>query len=269
MTPGRRAALLIGVPVVLLLIVVNSYSLVSNVGKGSYPVSATVPLADGRLAMSLGGGNVTLRGSQVSSATALVAGEVTYQLKRPSLRFTPGSISLACPWIDTGNCSLNATVDVPAGTAMNVTTGGGDLSATGMTGGGTVSTDGGNLTVTDAAGDLTLTSGGGDVSAGHVSGPDVTISSNGGNIGGTGVTASTVTADSGGGDVTLTLTAVPRNLSVKADGGNVTIVVPPGAYSVSTNADGGNLNHSIENTRGARNVITVSSGGGDISLSES
>jgi hypothetical protein len=269
MTPGRRAALLLGVPIVFLIFAANGYSLVSNIGTGSYPVRATIRLPDGKLTMGLGGGDATLRGSEALSAMAQVTGTVDYHLARPSLRLTAGDISLDCPGVDTGNCSLDATIHVPARTALTVATGGGDLSATGLAGDATLSTDGGNLTVAGATGDLTLATGGGDVSASNVSGHVLAISANGGNIGGTAVAAPIVTATSSGGDVTLTLTTIPRNLQVNTDGGNVTIVVPPGSYSVTTNTDGGNLTHTIRSTVRATNVINVSSGGGDINLSES
>jgi hypothetical protein len=258
---------LIGVPIVFLIFVANGFSAVSSVSQGSYPVAGTVPLPAGKLTMDFGGG-ATLRGSDVPSAMARVAGNVTYHIGRPTLRLAAGDISLSCPVVDEGNCSLNATIDVPAGTALAVTTGGGDLSASGLAGGATLGTNGGNLTVTGATGDLALDSGGGDVSAGHISGPVVTISADGGNIGGSAMSAPTVTADSGGGDVTLTFTTIPRHLNVNADGGDITIVVPPGSYAVSANADGGNLSNTIPSTQGAGNTITVSSGGGDISLSD-
>jgi Toastrack DUF4097 len=267
-TPARRAAILIGVPIVFLIFVANGFSAVNSVSKGSYPVSGTVPLPAGKLTMNFGGGGATLRGSDVPSAMARVAGNVTYHIGRPTLRLAAGDISLDCPIVDEGNCSLNATIDVPVGTILTVTTGGGDLSASGLAGGATLDTNGGNLTISGVAGDLALASGGGDVSADHLSGPVVTMSASGGNIGGSAMSAPTVTADSGGGDVTLTFTSIPRNLQVNADGGNVTIVVPRGSYAVNTNADGGNLTNTIPPAKGARNTITVSSGGGDISLSD-
>jgi hypothetical protein len=269
MTPGRSVAIVIGVPIVLLLFVAAGFSLVGDVGTGSYPVSETLPLPDGKLALSLNGGDVTLRGSNELSGTARVAGTVSYHFARPTLRMSADAFSLHCPIVDTGNCSLDAAVDLPAGTALTVSTGGGDLSAAGLAGDDTLSTNGGNLTITGAAGNLALTSGGGDVSASHVNGPVVAISADGGNIGGNAVSATRVTADSGGGEITLTFTTVPRDLQVSSDGGDVTIVVPPGSYYVSTNTGGGNLNHSIGSTPGAPNFINVSSGGGDISLSQS
>ena len=59
MTPGRWAALAVAVPVALALIGLTGFSLVSSVARGSYPFSYTVPVQDGRVALSVnadGGG---------------------------------------------------------------------------------------------------------------------------------------------------------------------------------------------------------------------
>lgn len=267
-TPARRAAILIGVPIVLLIFITGGFSVVGNTGTGSFPVSASVLLPQGKLTMNLGGGSATLQGSTAVSATARVSGTVKYHLARPSLRTEAGSLSLSCPAVDEGNCSMNGAVDVPAGTALTVATGGGDLTASNLSGGGTLGADGGNITLSQATGDFALTSGGGDVRASRVSGQDLTISANGGSIIGSAITATRLVAGSEGGDVTLTLATSPRDLQVSSDGGNVTIIVPPGKYIVSANASGGTVSSSIPDTPGAQDMITVSSSGGDISISE-
>ena len=47
----------------------------------------------------------------------------------------------------------------------------------------------------------------------------------------------------------------------------MTIVVPHGKYIVNANADGGTVD-AISSAPGATDVITVSSGGGDISITD-
>jgi hypothetical protein len=269
MTPARRAAILIGVPIVFLIFVAGGFSVVGGVAAGSFPVTESVPIPSGKLTMNLGGGGATLRGSDMNSATARVIGTVTYHLTRPTLRVAAGDISLNCPKVNTGNCNLNATVDVPAGIALNVQTGGGYVTASGLSGGATLDTDGGELTLTNATGpsDLALASGGGDVHVSQVSGPVVTVSADGGNITGSAIAATRLTAGSGGGDVTLTLTTAPRDLQVTSDGGNVTIVVPQGTYVVDEDASGGTVS-GISSSPGAQDTISVSSGGGNISVTD-
>ena len=48
MTPGRWATLAIGVPIALVLIGWSAFSLVANIGGASFPVSATIPVQNGR-----------------------------------------------------------------------------------------------------------------------------------------------------------------------------------------------------------------------------
>ncbi|HUN31302.1 MAG TPA: DUF4097 family beta strand repeat-containing protein [Trebonia sp.] len=269
MTPARRAAILIGVPIVFLIFIAGGYSFVGSAGTGSFPVSASIPLPKGQLSMHFDGGSGTLQGSSALSATARVNGTVSYHLARPTLRTGAGTLSLTCPIVDEGNCSLDGSVDVPAGTVLTVTTGGGNLTASNLSGGGTLGADGGNVSLSQATGDFTLTSGGGSVRASHVSGQMMTMSADGGNITGSAITATRLTADSGGGDVTLTLNSSPRDLQVTADGGNITIVVPPGKYIVNANADGGTMDSTIPSTPGAQDVISATSSGGNVSITTS
>jgi hypothetical protein len=257
------------VPVVLAVIVGNAYSLVQNVGKSSFPVSHTVPLRDDGLTVSLNGGDANVHGVASPADSARVYGTVRYDLARPAVHFRAGDVGLDCPGIDMGNCSLSATVDAPAGATLTVNSGGGDVSAYGLAASDTLATDGGTLAVTGDTADLTATSGGGDMTVSRVSGARVALSSDGGTITGSMVTALVVTAGSGGGDVTLTFTTVPQHVQVNSDGGTVRIVVPYQAqgYIVNETPDGGTTG-GIGTQSGSPDVITVNSGGGDISVTE-
>ena len=269
LTPGRQAALIVGVPVVLALIATYAFGLLGDFAKGSFRVDYTVPGRAGAMSMSFSGGDVTVRGGAPAPDVARVTGTVVYSFERATVRHTAGSISLDCPFAGFGDCALNANVSVPPQDTLNVSTGGGDVSASGLTGTERLSTDGGNLTVSYATGDLTMTTGGGDVRADHVGGATVSLATDGGNITGSAMTSPVVTASSGGGDITLTFTSAPRNLRVTTDGGNIRIVVPPGSYYVSKTTDGGNLGGNLSSTNGATDTITAHSGGGDITINQS
>jgi hypothetical protein len=274
LTPGRMAALVVAVPVVLVLIAGYAFSLLSDFAKGSFPVNFTVPAKAGTLSMSFNGGDVSVRGATSATDVARVTGTVFYSFTPPTVRHTAGDISLDCHFGGWGNCGMNAIVSVPPQATLNVSTGGGDVSASGLTGTDRLSTDGGNLTVSYATGDLTMTTGGGDVRADHVSGATVSLDTDGGNISGSAMTSPDVIASTGGGDITLTFTSVPRDLHVTTDGGNITITVPPapgthGGYIVTKTTDGGNLGGNLQSTPGATNLITAHSGGGDITVNES
>jgi hypothetical protein len=243
MTPARRVVLLLGVPLCLLFTVATAFSLVSDVGTGTVGVGYEFPAGASRVAVTTSGGDLTLRQTPTGAATgpgtrtgaATLTGTGYYSLVRPHITrirtADTAYFDYKCATIF-GNCGLNGTLSVPRGTAV------------------TVSTDGGNVTASGVTGDITLSTGGGNIRAGSV-------------------TALHVVADTGGGDVDITFTAVPRDVRVSTGGGNITIVVPPGdtAYHVTASAGGGNVYDSaINKADTSPNVITATTGGGDITI---
>jgi Putative adhesin len=232
LTRGRRVALAIGVPLCLALTANTGLSIVANVGRGTVPLSYRVPVTAGRVTVTASGGNVVLR--QGSGRQASLVGTGSYSLVRPDVteRLAGGGAQFgySCP-VPEGTCELNATLSVPAGTAVSVSTGGGSVSASGV------------------SGDLALSTGGGGIQA-------------------TGVAAAQVTADTGGGGISIVFTQVPRDVHVSTGGGDITIVVPPGnaQYNVHANTDGGNPSVSVPANSTSRNVITATTGGGGITI---
>jgi Putative adhesin len=272
MTPGRVVALLVGVPVALCLIGWTGFSFVGLVGRGSYPVSYSVPVQREKVIANISGGNVTLR--QVPGIhTSELAGTVEYSLFRPVLTGNVTSaaddLQLTCS-VPVGWCGMNPTLTVPDGVAVSLNTAGGDLGVADFTGDLTVSAGGGNLNASNLAGTLDVATGGGDLNATGLAG-NVTITAAGGNVILGDVAAPDVNIQSGGGDVTLTFSQVPHDLSINADGGNVEVIVPQGSthYDLSYSTDGGNYsNNGLPTSGSATDMITVDSGGGDITLSE-
>jgi hypothetical protein len=232
LTTGRRAALAVGVPLCLLLTANTGFNLVADIGRGEVPVSYSIPVSDGQVSVTTDGGDLTLR--QATAGQANLAGTGYYSLVRPHITESSAAGVAAYRYrcaIPFGDCGLNATLSAPPGTAVSVSTGGGDVSADG------------------AAGDLSL-------------------STDGGNVRATAVTAAQVTARTGGGDVEIVFTRVPRNVRVSTSGGNVTIVVPPGGtqYHVVASTDGGNVTDTVQQDTASQNLITVTTGGGDITI---
>jgi hypothetical protein len=271
LTAGRRGILAVGVPVILALIGVTAFSLVSDVGTGSYPVKYAIGVSDGHLTMNFGGGDLTLQGT--ANDTAHLTGKVNYSLVRPHIsvadRGAQGAVfTFTCGnWA--GNCALNGTADIPSAAAATIATDGGSLTASDLTGGISLSTEGGNLSATNIAGRASLQSGGGGLTAAQLTG-DVDLATSGGNITATSIASARVTADSGGGDIEIVFTRVPQDVQVSAEGGDVTIVVPSGptAYDVTTSTGGGNVSDAIPQATSSSHVINVSSGGGDITIEQ-
>ena len=283
MTPGRWVVLALTLPVAIALIGWTGFSFVSLVAQGSYSFSYPVPVDNGQVNVTFGGGNVTLR--QASGSTARVTGTVQYGLFRPRIseNATRGGVSIGvnCNTINS-NCGANATLDVPAHTAVTASSGGGDIGVSGFSNGMTLSTVGGNLTASNLGGNLRLDTGGGDltgtgltgtinitteggnVDTSNVDGTSGTVrmdtgggdlsangitgnlqfSTEGGNVNADAVISQQVTIASSGGDVTLAFSQVPRSVQITALGGNVTVILPAGdtKYDISTVTQGGNLN---------------------------
>jgi hypothetical protein len=268
MTPGRRATLAIGVPIALVLIGWSAFSLVVSIGQASFPVSAIIPVQNGRVAASTGGGDITVHQGQLSGSTARLTGKVEYSLVRPKFTVNASGVSLRCN-VPTGNCGLDATLDVPSHTAVDLTTGGGNMQVSGIQGNVTLDSAGGDVGISGIGGSADVQTGGGNLTASDLGGV-LTFGTSGGDVDGSGLFSRHVTTDSGGGDVTLVFTSVPDSVKVSSSGGDITIVVPRGStsYAIKSNASGGDFSARVPTNDAARHSIQVDSGGGDISIAE-
>jgi Putative adhesin len=270
MTPARIVTLAIAIPLALVIIAATAFAIVAQVGQASYRVGYAIPVRDGQLVADVASGSVTVR--QGAGTTARLTGIVQYTFVRPAITETTTAsgtaIDVECH-INVGNCGLTGTLTVPARTGVRLSSGGGDLTVSGVGGNVTLSSGGGNVMVSGVAGNTSVSSGGGDVTADGLAGR-LTFSTGGGNIGGDTLSAAYVHADSAGGDVSLVFTRPPGNLDISSGGGNVNIVLPDGdtAYNVSTSSGGGSVSDPVKISSSAPDKITVDSGGGDIAISQ-
>ncbi len=252
MTRARRAWLAIGVPVCLILVGGVGLSLVALVGQGQFTVRHDIPASAGRVNVNFSSGSVHLQG--VAGDQAKLTGAAHYSLIRPpfTTRVTAAGTDFGyhCN-LPVGNCYLNATLSVPRGIPTSVHTGGGNSTAIGTTGDVTMTSEGGSLSAERVSGDLTLTTGGGDITA-------------------TAITAARVTASTGSGKITVVFTSVPANVTASTGGGNITIVVPPGSthYNLTEHTDGGTTSGKVPTDSSSPHVITATSRGGNINVSE-
>jgi Putative adhesin len=249
-TPGRRAALAIGVPVCLLLVAITGLDLVAMFGQGSFPVSYTAPASARSLTLADAGGQVLVTGTQPGPAR--VTGTARYSLVRAKVTERAAAdgavMSYQCA-VPVGNCGFDATVRAPAAVPVSA------------------STDGGNATVTGTAGQVTLSTGGGNLTAYAATGP-LSLHTSGGNISGNAIGAATVTASSGGGNIEIVFTSVPRDVQVSTSGGNITLVMPGGQaeYHVTAHTDGGSISDQLSQNTHSPDEISATTGGGNITL---
>jgi Toastrack DUF4097 len=289
LTGGRRAALLVGVPVCLALVAATGFSLIGDFGEGRYPVSYSAPAGTKALTLNVDG-QLTIR--QATAGQATLTGTAKYSLARSKVtESTTGSattIGYRCP-IPTGDCELDATATVPAAvTTLTANSGSGDETVAGIKGPVKLSTGNGNLSVSQMSGPLTLntgsgsiavsaiksavlsaSSGNGDIQAENVTSTTITANTDSGSIAGSGITAGTITASSGNGDIQITLTGVPGNVRLNTDSGNITLVLPAGGtrYHFTANSLSGSVSYptNLQSTS-SQHVITVTSGSGNISI---
>jgi len=272
MTPGRWVTLVIGVPLALALIAWSAFSLVAGIGRASFAINTSIPLHGGHLVASSGGGDITVHQDQSRSGMARLTGTVEYSLVRPKLTISGDGFHLDCR-LPTGNCGLNAVLDVPLGTtAVNLASGGGNMQVNGIDSDVTLNSGGGDVAISGAGGAVKVSTGGGNVSASDL-GSTLQFSTDGGDLNGNGLFAPRVTTESGGGNVTLVFTRVPTYVSVTSDGGDISIVLPQGStpYYITSNAAGGDYSAPVPTTTNSKaaNTINVNSGGGNISIAES
>jgi hypothetical protein len=269
MTPGRWVALAIGVPVALALIGWNAFSLVALIGRASFPINTSIPVQDGHLVASTGGGDITVHQDQARSDKARLTGTVQYSLVRPHLTIDGAGVHLDCR-LPTGNCGLSATLDVPRDTAVQLASEGGNMQVNGIDSDVTLDSGGGDVTVSGVGGIADVATGGGNLTASDL-GSIRQFSTDGGDVNGTDLFAPRVTTESGGGNVTLVFTRVPAYLNITSDGGDISILLPRGSarYDITSNSatDGGAYSAQVP-LSSSGNTITFDSGGGNVSISE-
>ena len=245
MTPARRVILAICVPVALVAIGWGVFNVVALADTGHYSFSMPLTVSGGKLTADFPGSNVTV----VPGDAARLAGTLSYSLVRPHLTVNDGKVSYQC--LPAGECGMTATLTVPpSATSVNVSTGGGSLTVPrGLTGKVTLTTSGSNITASGLAGTANLDSGSGAINT-------------------SGITASDVTVNTYGGNAALTFTKTPRDVLVDSGSGAVSIVLPHGSYDFRVSAGGGDVRTPASDPS-ARDVITVNSAGGNVTVSES
>jgi hypothetical protein len=269
MTPGRWITLMIGVPIALALIAWTGFSIITGVGRASYPVTGTMPLENGQLVASMGGADVTLHQDQARSNTARLSGTVDYSLVHPNFTVIGTAVSLDCR-LPSGNCGLNATLDVPADTPVDLATGGGNVQASGIQRNVTMDTAGGDVTLSGIDGNSDLSTGGGNVNAGDLGGI-VNFTTAGGDVTVNDLFSPHVKLETGGGNVTLMFTKAPTYLDITSSGGDIAVVLPHSTttqYAISYQTSGGDYSAPVPTSSSSSHTIKVESGGGNVSIAE-
>ncbi len=219
---------------------------------------------------STGGGDVTVHQGQASGSTARLTGTVEYSLVRPNFTVTGTGVSLDCR-LPTGNCGLNATLDVPPDTAVDLTSGGGNMQVSGIQGDVTLDSAGGDVTLSGIGGTADVSTGGGNLNAGDLGGI-LNFTTGGGDVDGQRpVLAARQPRTPAAGTSPWCSPRCRTYLNITSSGGDITIVLPHGRPPVRTSRarpSGGDYSASVPTNDASRHTIKVDSGGGNVSIAE-
>jgi hypothetical protein len=291
MTPGRRVALAIGVPIALAIIGLVALNMVANVGRAGVRVDRVIAAPDHQVRVSIDHPDVALRGAAGSGAGIRVTGTLWGPFVPPAFHLLPTAAGVAVrsrcvAWV--GSCSGGLTLTTPAGMSVTASDSSGNLSASGMYGQVTLSDGSGDLVATRLSGAISLADGSGNITASGLSGHDIGVNDSSGdisvsavagdglNLGDgsgeivvTGLAETDVTARNGSGDVSLTFTKVPRRVDITDGSGNITLVLPPGPayYQVAASSSSGDRSVSVKTRPSSPYVITATSDSGNVSIS--
>ncbi len=291
MTPARRAILVIGVPIALVLILAGvagwaSGAVTALTRQVSRRIAVSVPVKGGHVSVTADNADVNLGSG--SGDQIRVRGTLRGSLVRPTFSWRSTAAGLAlhseCR-VPAGICSLEYAITAPAGFPIAVTDSSGNMNVSGLRGTVTLSDGSGDLGVSGLSGVIRLDDGSGNVGASGLAGTirlddgsgDITASrlaggirlqDGSGNIVVTGLAGTDVVAGDGSGDISLTFTKVPERVQVSNGSGNITLVLPPGAttYDVNASTSSGNKAIAVPTNPSSQHKITVSNQSGDITV---
>lgn len=154
-----------------------------------------------------------------------------------------------CPTLLTSLCNVSYTLRVPADVAIVVTS------------------SGGGVRVSDLTGPVDISSSGGGIRATRTSGP-LRLRSSGGGITGEALASVDVDASSSGGGVRLAFASAPSAVVVDSSGGGVTVELPntPETYRLEATSSGGGVSTSVRSDPASTRVIDVHSSGGGVTV---
>ncbi|MFD7163985.1 DUF4097 family beta strand repeat-containing protein [Streptomyces violascens] len=144
-----------------------------------------------------------------------------------------------------GHCSVDYTVDVPAGIPVTGSTEAGALSLSSV-GEVKVSTTDGGVKVHDATGPVDIRTTNGSIDADALKGTGIT-------------------ARASNGSISLTPATV-QNVTAQTTNGSITLTAPSAPYEVSAQTQSGGKKLSIPNTTSAPHHLNLTTSNGDISL---
>ena len=249
LTPGRRAALSIGVPLLLVSIAWNGATVAALAGRTTTSTTRDYAGTGQAFAVDAGHADVTVGPSPDGGVHLTTTMRFSFQPPTVSQTRDINGVHLSsdCPWYEE-TCSISYALTVPPSYAVDVRTSDGNVSATGLTGPVTLTTGAGDVTVSHVTGEVTLAASAGDIAGRELEG------------------GGRVTARTAAGDVNLEFRAPPLSVTATSAAGNVTVRVPPADYRMQATTTAGNVRVTVPNSPGADRTITAVSTAGDVTV---
>ena len=250
--PTHRSAWLIGGSV--FCVIALAYGLWTIVdllsfGRDEFERTYTEPIAT--VEIDSDAGSVRIEGT--SATETVVHASLRRGLRRPTHTETLVGDRLVldsgCPTMMTTFCDVSYTVRVPASVSIVVTS------------------SGGGVRLSDLSGTADISSSGGGIRAVRTSGP-LRLRSSGGGITGEALASANVDASSSGGGVRLGFARAPSSVVVNSSGGGVTVELPntPETYRLDATSSGGGVSTSVRSDPTSVRFIDVHSSGGGVTV---
>ena len=269
MTPGRWAALIIGTPLALLVIGWTALTAVAFTGLGSSRVNLAIPVHGRTAAVSVDEGDITAGPGPAGEVR--VHGTLHYSIVRPKLHWQRSRSTIAlharCE-LPTGICSFDYAVTVPPVARSRISTGSGNLTASGLAGTVTLGTNSGDVTATRISGNVTISDHSGGITVTSLAGAQALITNDSGDITGRAVSSQVLTAKDLSGNITVVFTKVPRRVQVSNLSGDIRLVLPPGSttYRVSASTSSGSTSVNVPQSPTSPYVVSVTDQSGNITI---
>jgi hypothetical protein len=179
-----------------------------------------------RLVLDLNIGAVSVTGTTEPDSVELTREFRFTQRHRPSAveSWQGNALHIGTPRCvpDTGDCNADYTIRLPAGTPVEITTSGGDITTRGITGDQRLDTSFGTVRVAGSGRTLDVSDRGGDIIGTRLAATDTVVSTSG--------------------EIDLDYLVVPDALDATSNGGDIDVAVPRAgdgadAYRVDTGAD--------------------------------
>jgi DUF4097 and DUF4098 domain-containing protein YvlB len=266
----RGGALLVGCLLGLVFAVIAAVQIAAwTVGAVERTTHQVIPGPVGVLQVDAGAGDILV--VPTSGSDVRIDSTAKGALHTPRLRAVKDGLMVRmngdCPAISFGPCRASIVLHVPRGTKVDVRSGSGDLTASGITGPVRMETGSGDVNATGLTGGAELRTSSGDVSA-HSLGGDVTLRTASGDLTGEDLAAGTVQAVTSSGDVDLGFRLPPRDVDAATASGDVNVALPFGqAYRVEADTGSGQSEIGVKTDPTSTRIVRARTSSGDAIVS--